>query len=388
MGDYHSPTDQILLAGMLERLALLPGARDVGPLKRLLQDPARIPEIAANLIQDTRLGDVAFVEESLSLTPEQLRESNDPLLRLIVELYPTYLEMRELDKEREGRLSRLYGSLIEVKQQFLATDFVPDANATLRFTCGRIRSYSPEDAVIKTPITTLSGVIEKTTGVEPFITPEKLLEARAENRLVAFAINNFRTYRSPFFTTPTPRAAIPAARYSTAKGAWSASTSIAALKPPSTTSLGIKATVVRSASIFAMCCGSPALFTPPSTCCKRWACRRESNARRPVARVQTLCGGESRSIPRCRNKSLLLWLPAAGRELVVHRLWRCASRLSRGGVRPTRGKLCTARSNSPRTIPVFRTRCWPSARTSPTRIRSPSSSNRSPPLRPIGLAVQ
>ncbi len=186
MGDYHPPTDQILLAGILERLANLPGVQGIGPLQRLLAKPDQINAIATDLMETTRLGDVAFVEECLSLTPEQLTRVEDPLLRLIVNLYPTYLEMRELDKEREGRLSRLYGSLIEVKQQFLATDFVPDANATLRLTCGRVRSYSPEDAVIKTPITTLSGVLDKTTGVEPFITPEELIQARAEGRFRRF----------------------------------------------------------------------------------------------------------------------------------------------------------------------------------------------------------
>jgi hypothetical protein len=63
-----------------------------------------------------------------------------------------------------------------VKQQFLATSFIPDANATLRFTCGRVRAYSPADAVVRTPISTLKGVIEKTTGVEPFITPEAVMK--------------------------------------------------------------------------------------------------------------------------------------------------------------------------------------------------------------------
>ena len=73
-------------------------------------------------------------------------------------------------------MDQLYGNLIDVKQMFLKTDFVPDANATLRMTFGRVEGYSPEDAIQKTPITTLKGVMDKTTGVAPFVTPERIQE--------------------------------------------------------------------------------------------------------------------------------------------------------------------------------------------------------------------
>ncbi|MEY3459225.1 MAG: hypothetical protein RL215_2382, partial [Planctomycetota bacterium] len=99
---------------------------------------------------------------------------------------PEYLRLRDLDKAREGRLNALYGPLLEVKEQFQATSFIPDANGTLRFTSGRVRSYSPADAVVRTPISTLRGVIEKTTGVEPFITPQPVLEKYAAKEFGAF----------------------------------------------------------------------------------------------------------------------------------------------------------------------------------------------------------
>jgi hypothetical protein len=50
----------------------------------------------------------------------------------------------------------------------------PDANATLRFTFGNVRGYNPREAVIYKPFTTLKGVIEKDTGIEPFDVPQKL----------------------------------------------------------------------------------------------------------------------------------------------------------------------------------------------------------------------
>jgi hypothetical protein len=176
MSDWHSPTDQLMLTGMLERLSQIPETQKLEPFQQLLADASSLPKVAQGLIEGTRLGDVAFVEECLSKSPTELQQTDDPLLRLIIQLHPEYLKLRDTDKAREGRLGQLYGSLIEVKQQFLATSFIPDANATLRFTCGRVRAYSPADAVIRTPISTLRGVIEKTTGVDPFITPEAVLQ--------------------------------------------------------------------------------------------------------------------------------------------------------------------------------------------------------------------
>jgi len=175
MSDWHAATDATMLAGMLQRLAEIPAAAEIPALARLLAQPDRLMEKTEELIARTRLGDVRFVDECLTKTPEELAKTADPLLQWVLELYPHYVELRNLNKQREGRLNRLYGSLIDVKQQFLATNFVPDANATLRFTCGRVRSYSPADAVVRTPITTLRGVIEKTTGVEPFVTPAAVL---------------------------------------------------------------------------------------------------------------------------------------------------------------------------------------------------------------------
>ena len=186
MTDWHPPTDQIMLTGMLQRLSGISGATQVSGLQDLLNQPERIPETAATLISQTRLGDQAFVEECLMKTPAELATVNDPLLQLLRTLYPEYLKLRELDKTREGKLNQLYGSLIEIKQQFLSSRFVPDANATLRFTSGHVRAYSPADAVVRTPVSTLKGVIEKTTGIEPFVTPEAVLKKYAAGEFGRF----------------------------------------------------------------------------------------------------------------------------------------------------------------------------------------------------------
>jgi hypothetical protein len=91
-------------------------------------------------------------------------------------LYPTYQKLRETRQQRDGALSKLSALLIDVKQQYQKTSFIPDANSTLRFTFGHIKGYTPADATYFKPITTLTGVIEKTTGKEPYATPQKVLD--------------------------------------------------------------------------------------------------------------------------------------------------------------------------------------------------------------------
>ena len=52
----------------------------------------------------------------------------------------------------------------------------PDANSSLRFSYGNVKGYQPREAEFRSPFTTLKGVIEKNTGVNPFDAPQKLIE--------------------------------------------------------------------------------------------------------------------------------------------------------------------------------------------------------------------
>lgn len=173
IADLDPETDTQILLGMLERLRKIPGAAEIAPLQAILVDSR---SKVVDSMKKTRLGQVAFVESLLKMGPTELQQVDDPMLQWMIQMYPTYRALRDADKARDGRLGQLYGTLMEVKQLFQPADFVPDANATLRITYGRVRGYSPSDAIRKTPISTLQGVIEKTTGAEPFITPKEVLD--------------------------------------------------------------------------------------------------------------------------------------------------------------------------------------------------------------------
>jgi hypothetical protein len=66
----------------------------------------------------------------------------------------------------------------------------PDANATLRFTFGNVRGYQPRESVTYAPFTTLKGVIEKDTGVEPFNAPQGLKDLQARKDFGRYGVGD------------------------------------------------------------------------------------------------------------------------------------------------------------------------------------------------------
>jgi hypothetical protein len=106
----------------------------------------------------------------------EIKAVNDPFVSLAVALFPAYQGLRETQKARKGALDTLFARLGEIKELYLGKAFIPDANNTLRLTFGRIKGYEPADAVHFEPFTTLTGVLEKTTGEPPFNTPPGIAE--------------------------------------------------------------------------------------------------------------------------------------------------------------------------------------------------------------------
>lgn len=172
--DYHAPTDHLILKGMLTRV------RSAGDKTKDIADQLPTEDSLADLYAKTSLGDPEFIQSCFEQTPDQLAAMKDPALSAIIRLYPKYLELREQSKSREGKLDQLYGNLVTVKQEYLKQKFVPDANATLRLTYGHVKGYSPEDAVYKSPITTLGGAVAKATGVEPFVLPQSIIDKHTQ----------------------------------------------------------------------------------------------------------------------------------------------------------------------------------------------------------------
>jgi len=182
---YYPPSEKIILAGLLIQTIELPEEQRIRAIDEIIQD-GNIDLFINNLYKRTKLADVKFLEELLSMSSEDIKELDDPAIKFILALDPQLKENKERSREQSGALNKLHPKLIEFKKEFYKTDFIPDANGTFRLTFGYIRGYYPKDAMYCSPITTFGGVIEKTTGKNPFITPPALLDLYKQRKFGQF----------------------------------------------------------------------------------------------------------------------------------------------------------------------------------------------------------
>jgi hypothetical protein len=73
-------------------------------------------------------------------------------------------------------MNRLRGEWMRARMAWKGDGLYPDANRSIRFTYGQVKPYHPRDAVDYKCVTTLSGVMEKETGRDPFEVPARLRE--------------------------------------------------------------------------------------------------------------------------------------------------------------------------------------------------------------------
>lgn len=193
--NYFEPTDKAFLKHIVMQALALPENQRINVIDEQFttRSEQEVEQTIETAIGQSKLSDEAFVTELFGKSPAELHQLRDAFLRAAETMYPVYQKLRETRQRRDGALSKLSALLVDVKQQYQKKSFIPDANSTLRFTFGRIKGYNPVDATYYKPITTLAGVIEKSTGKEPYATPKKVLDlykARDFGRYVNKKLND------------------------------------------------------------------------------------------------------------------------------------------------------------------------------------------------------
>jgi hypothetical protein len=176
--NYYEPTDKAILKHLVMQALSLPDSQRIDVIDKQFRNRSEeeIDSTIARAYAQTQLTDEATLLGAFGKPIAELRQMNDMFIGAAAMLYPTMQKLRETRQRRDGALSKLSALLVDVKQQYQKTNFIPDANSTLRFTFGHIKGYSPVDATYFKPITTLTGVIEKSTGIDPYATPQKVID--------------------------------------------------------------------------------------------------------------------------------------------------------------------------------------------------------------------
>jgi len=116
----------------------------------------------------------------LDASVEELENSSDPFMQLAVALYDTNMEIENSSKALTGKLQEVRPQYMQAIIDYKTEQGQPiyaDANSTLRVTVGNVKGYSAKDAIHYTPFTTLRGITQKDTGIEPFNSPKNQLDA-------------------------------------------------------------------------------------------------------------------------------------------------------------------------------------------------------------------
>ena len=170
LGVYNKEFESAFLNKMLNKAIEFTGKSKFNSLEDILEGQT-IEEFTDKILKRTKILNEEKVEEFLLNCPNDLE---DPLFTFTELLNIDYRNIKAEYDRINGGISKLSAQLYEVKKQWKKTNFIPDANSTLRLTYGYIKGYSPADAIYMSPVTTLKGVIDKSYLGGDYAIPDKL----------------------------------------------------------------------------------------------------------------------------------------------------------------------------------------------------------------------
>jgi hypothetical protein len=182
---YAEAADRRLFRSWVRRALALPAGQRIAAVDRAFagagDDPALDARIA-RLCESSRVFDLAARKAMFDETPDALAARRDALLDLGLALDAERKALKERRDAAAGATLRLRPAWRKAVGAEAGRPVAPDANGSLRVTFGRVRGYSPREAVTMAPHTTLAGAVEKHTGQAPFDLPAPVREAFAAGR--------------------------------------------------------------------------------------------------------------------------------------------------------------------------------------------------------------
>jgi peptidase S46-like protein len=170
----------------LEKLMLtfwLTKAREMlGPddalVKKMLgkKSPAAL---AAELVDGSRLADVAVRGRLLEADEPEIAASSDSMIAFARMLDPDFRSTRkDYEDNVDAPLSKFEGQIANARFKIFGTSSYPDATFTLRISFGSVKGYQVGDRAIA-PVTTMDGLFARATGADPFRLPDSWIAAQA-----------------------------------------------------------------------------------------------------------------------------------------------------------------------------------------------------------------
>ena len=201
---YDPQVEKATLLFALDRYFALPAAQRVPEFDAVFgKDKAMAAAMLNTLYIETKLGDEANRLALMKADPKAVAASADPMMKAAAALQPALLRMEDEAKQRSGELLRLRPAYMQALIGYRNSQgkaVYPDANSTLRVSYGKVSPLSPRDGMDYRPLTTVAGIVEKNTGVEPFDAPKPLLDAIAKGDFGSTIDPTLKTQTVDFMT--------------------------------------------------------------------------------------------------------------------------------------------------------------------------------------------
>jgi hypothetical protein len=174
---FDASSDRAVLRYFMTEASKLPAEQRLKAVDDAVAAAGGIDQLVDQLYANTKVGTLDERKKMLGETAAQLKARNDAMLNFAGSLLPLLETNEERDRAFSGAMARLRPGYFDVLRKVSGGNLYPDANSTLRVTFGQVVGYKPKDATWYAPQTTLSGVVAKETGTEPFANPPALLAA-------------------------------------------------------------------------------------------------------------------------------------------------------------------------------------------------------------------
>ena len=139
------------------------GGKDIGAFLKDAEKKGKMP-------------DSSYVIKMIKKKPSKLKKLKDPIFQLHAAIRNGQIIVGKESNDINAAIRAMLPEYVELKMIAKGDQFIPDANATLRFTYGTIKGYSPNSTYVA-PVTTVSGILEKTKRGEDYAIEEDLHDA-------------------------------------------------------------------------------------------------------------------------------------------------------------------------------------------------------------------
>jgi hypothetical protein len=172
----YDPLTDSLFVGKMIRDGLKYGIEN---LKQSLNGKT-VDEFLSYAYGKAKINDSSYVIKLINKKPHKLAKMKDPLVNMQLALKEGQSKTAALSTQIDANIREVLPVYVNLKMKAKGSQFIPDANSTLRFTYGTIKGYNPNGEYMP-PVTTVNGILKKGEKGGEYVLGEELKDAILNN---------------------------------------------------------------------------------------------------------------------------------------------------------------------------------------------------------------